>query len=357
MLQEYGLESIPEEECLFISANLLVLFYVDDIIIINRPTPEARAEAKRFKIALAARYELRHMGEVAWFLNIRVIRDRPNKKLWLCQDAYMEQMAAKFHLNDLTRWPETPLRTNIELLPNEEQATPGRIHEYQQKTGSALFPTIITRPDAALAVNELSRFSKNPSPSHIEAINRVIAYLYDTRYLALEFSASEHADEVYITASDASFANNEDRKSTGGYLCKLFGGPIEWKSGKQRAVTTSTTEAEYVALAEAAKATYWWRRVFKSLEFDPGHSFAIYCDNRQTIDLLTKDTAQRSKLRHVDINRSWLRQEVQEGRLQVKWIPTNQMTADGFTKALPVQKHREFVKMLNLVNIKDLIHD
>ncbi|CBF74296.1 uncharacterized protein ANIA_04289 [Aspergillus nidulans FGSC A4] len=274
MLQEYGLEAVPEEECLFTSINLLVLFYVDDIIIINRPTPEARTEANRFKEALEARYELRHMGEVGWFLNIRVIRDRPNRKLWLCQDAYMDQMAAKFHLNDMTRWPETPLQPNMKLLHNEEQATPGQIHEYQQKTGSALFPTIITRPDAALAVNELARFSRNPSPSHMEAINQVIAYLYHTRYLALEFSASEYADEIFICTSDASFANNEDRKSTGGYLCKLFGAPIEWKSGKQRAVTTSTTEAEYVALAEAAKATYWWRRVFKSLEFDPGHTFA-----------------------------------------------------------------------------------
>ena len=49
----------------------------------------------------------------------------------------------------------------------------------------------------------------------MEAINRVIAYLYNTRYLALEFSATEYADEIFICASDASFANNEDRKSTG----------------------------------------------------------------------------------------------------------------------------------------------
>jgi hypothetical protein len=38
-----------------------------------------------------------------------------------------------------------------------------------------------------------------------------------------EFSASEYADEIFICTSDASFANNEDRKSTRNYLCKSSG--------------------------------------------------------------------------------------------------------------------------------------
>ena len=31
------------------------------------------------------------------------------------------------------------------------------------------------------------------------------------------------------------------------------------------------------------------------------------------------------------------------------------MAADGLTKALPTQKHKEFIKQLNLVDIKHLI--
>ena len=90
--------------------------------------------------------------------------------------------------------------------------------------------------------------------------------------------------------------------------------------------------------------------------FDPHLQINVYYDNQQTINLLTSETIeQQSKLRHVDIHRSWLRQEVQEGRLHVKWIPTNQMIADGFTKSLTAQKHHEFVRMLNLVDVKDLV--
>jgi hypothetical protein len=34
-------------------------------------------------------------------------------------------------------------------------------------------------------------------------------------------------------------------------------------------------------------------------------------------------------------------------------VPTAEMVADGFTKALPAQKHAEFIQLLNLVDIKD----
>jgi hypothetical protein len=61
-----------------------------------------------------------------------------------------------------------------------------------------------------------------------------------------------------------------------------------------------------------------------------------------------------TKLRHIDIHQSWLRQEVQKGTVDVKWIPTRAMPADGFTKALPRQKHKEFMKMIGLVHVSKL---
>jgi hypothetical protein len=36
-----------------------------------------------------------------------------------------------------------------------------------------------------------------------------------------------------------------------------------------------------------------------------------------------------AKLKHVDIHQSWIRQEVEAGRLNVKWIDTDNMPADG----------------------------
>jgi len=74
------------------------------------------------------------------------------------------------------------------LLPNPEEASKRDIYIYQRMTGSLLYATCITRPDAARASSKLSEFLRNPSPLHDAAARRAIAYLYQTRTLAIEYS-------------------------------------------------------------------------------------------------------------------------------------------------------------------------
>ena len=82
------------------------------------------------------------------------------------------------------------------------------------------------------------------------------------------------------------------------------------------------------------------------------HDTAVACDNQQTIHLLTEDTDKFStKLCHVNIHRHWLHQEVQKKHLQINWLPTVKMPADSLIKALPRQKHENFIKLLGLVDI------
>ena len=62
-----------------------------------------------------------------------------------------------------------------------------------------------------------------------------------------------------------------------------------------------------------------------------------------------------TKLKHIDIHNHWLRQEIQEQRLQINWLATSDMPADGLTKALPRQKHQDFVRQLRLVDISSIL--
>ncbi|KAI9038949.1 Ty1/Copia family ribonuclease HI [Aspergillus affinis] len=230
-----------------------------------------------------------------------------------------------------------PHSNTINLDPNPDEAPESKKKEYSMKIGSAQYPAMITGPDIAFMINHLSEALKNPSQDYICAADRVIEYLYNTRFFALEFSAKGEDQEVAIITSDAAYGDRPDRRSSAGYLVKLY-------------------NAEFLALSEAAKAVYWWRRVFNTMGFDPQHEMTVSYDNQQTVRLVNhEDVEHRSKLRHVDIHRSWLRQEAQQGDLRVKWTPTNQMIADGLTKTLSAQQHAKFVKMLNLVNIEDLI--
>jgi hypothetical protein len=105
-------------------------------------------------------------------------------------------------------------------------------------------------------------------------------------------------------------------------------------------------------LANAAKEFIWWNRFFSNIQFSIKQRLSIACDNLQTLGVLQKDSLKLStKLRHIDIHQHWLRQEVEEGRIGVHWIPTAEMPADGLTKALPAQKQQNFIKQQNLVDI------
>ena len=127
---------------------------------------------------------------------------------------------------------------------------------------------------------------------------------------------------------------------------------IHWKATKQKTVTTSSTEAELLALTVTAREYIWWIRLFQNLNIEINSS-VILCDNQQALRLLEKETPKlATRLKHVDIHQCWLRQEVQNGRIKVEWVETNKMIADGFTKALPAQKHEKFVKLMKLVDVK-----
>jgi hypothetical protein len=159
-------------------------------------------------------------------------------------------------------------------------------------------------------------------------------------------------------ASDASFADNTlDRKSSQGYTIKLFNGLIAWRSSKQDTVTTSTTEAELLALSQVAKEAMFISRLLQELGIKlPERTITIQCDNTQTIRLVTEEVSKlQTKLRHVDIHHHWLRQEVSNKVIRVEYVHSHQMTADGLTKVLPVNKWSSFLEQLGMVETKERI--
>jgi len=290
-------------------------------------------------------FTMKDLGELKWFLGMHIIRDRSTRRLWLLQLSYIEKVANQF-ISDLSRCPETPI-TEEELLPlpaEEEVEETSRI-SYQRKVGSILFAAISTRPDIAFAAVRLSRFNQRPGQYHHDAADRLIRYLYRTRHFCIQYG---HQSTVtsFICASDASFADNTiDRKSSQGYVMKLFGGPVAWRANKQDTVTTSSTEAELLAISQTAKEAMYLSRLFRALSLELDEPLSIECDN-QTIRLLVEEVAKlQTKLRHVDIHSHWLRQEVQRGSIQLSWQETKKMMADGLTKALNkalFQRFRDF---------------
>jgi hypothetical protein len=244
---------------------------------------------------------------------------------------------------------------SVELLPYEGLSRLSDIRRYQRKIGSLLYAAVITRPDIAFATSRLARFLINPSPGHQDAADRALLYLNHTKALALQLGGGDDL----VVSSDASFADNSiDRKSSQAYAMKLFGGLIGWRANKQDTVTTSTTEAELLALSQTAKEALYVSRLIQELSVQlDDQRIRIQCDNRQTIRLVTAEIALlQTKLRHVDIHNHWLRQEVSEKRIKVEYTPSKDMLADGFTKVLQNNAFRAFIQQLGLVDITEKLN-
>ena len=367
-LRKLGLHPVQGFPCLWMNDRVIVLFYVDDINILYHP--DYQEDFKRLEQQLVQLYNLRQMGDIKWFLGIRVERLLADKQLYLVQDAFIKKVCTEFELVRADgKYPSTPLSSTSRLKPHEGLSEPSKTKIYQRLVGSLAYIAVMTRPDVAHAHSVLARFLTNPGPMHLSEIKHVWQYLYGTMYLAISARGGEpiqtFATKVESTtpfptffgAADASFGDDvETRRSSAGYIFMLYGMPIDWKATVLRSVTRSTTEAELYALSAAGVESQYWDRFCRNIGFTLHTEKALWCDNAQTVRLTQGDADRiQTKLRHVDIHQMWLRQEVEAGRIKVEWKSTNHMPADGFTKLLPRQKHENFVRQLGMTDIRHLI--
>jgi len=134
---------------------------------------------------------------------------------------------------------------------------------YQQNVGSLMWCAMSARSGIVFAVGYLSSSSSNPSEQHLKAAKRTLAYLKGTIEKVLTLGQLGNENSL-IGYCDANYAGDmETRRSATGYCFKLLGSTISWTSIRQSTVATSTCEAEYMALAEAAKEAIWLSRMLQ----------------------------------------------------------------------------------------------
>ena len=123
---------------------------------------------------------------------------------------------------------------------------------YASAVGSIMYAMVCTRPDISQAVSVVSRYMDKPGKAHWSAVKWILRYLKGTSKLGLLFSAQSSC--TVIGYSDSDYASDLDRRrSLTGYVFTLSECAVSWKATLQSTVALSTTEAEYMALTEAAK--------------------------------------------------------------------------------------------------------
>jgi hypothetical protein len=254
-----------------------------------------------FEKLLMKRFEMRILSEWKWFLEIKIIRNRANRKIWLCQNSYINEIMTKFFLKKI-KYSKTSFANLSRINEIAENSNSQRIFVFQQRMKSLNFAAIIFKLDIVFAIVKLVQFLKNSNSNHVTIANRIIAYLNDIKNLIIEFS--EIFSEIFLNANDVAFANDEFiRKSSDDYLFKFYDDSIDWRAIKQVTMTTFSMKTKLLILNRIAKKTIWWKRFFEFIEYDSMKKLHIRCDNRQILRVLKKEMLKLdTKLKHVDIH-------------------------------------------------------
>jgi hypothetical protein len=284
---------------------------------------------------------------------VKVTRDRKRRTISLDQAQYMEEVCRRAGVNTAKQRPvHIPLNGFDKIRAATDNDTRTDRHEYQQIIGGLLYGAIHTRPDIATALGKLSQFLSDPIVSHAEALRELFHYVMGSLNKGIQYGGSRHNVIAY---SDADWANDKlDRKSISGGVIMFNGGPISWHSRKQKTVSTSSTEAEYVALASMAKQTQWLAQILRDMGFAERLGKDINLvemrgDNTGSLALV-KNPHLHERSKHIDICHHYTRDLAKQGRIRLAYIPTGDMVADGFTKPLRRIQFTRFTEQLGMVD-------
>jgi hypothetical protein len=196
----------------------------------------------------------------------------------------------------------------------------------------ALYVMRGSRPDIAFACAKLAQFCANPGRMHWNALKRLIGYLHHTRHYRLVLGGKSPISLGAMTDSDFA-ACPDSRRSVSGYVHTLGSGAVSWSSRKQELVTTSTTEAEYVAMCNATKETMWLRQLLSEIGFAQTGPTLTLADNQGAI-ILSEDQANHERTKAIDVKFHYTREHVLLGDTRFRYVRSCDNVADIFTKPL-----------------------
>lgn len=292
------------------------------------------------------------------------------------------------YLNDWLDAPTvkhpTPLGTNEAFLkrlylaqgdpdPNVQAALKKKMKfGFRNAMGELIWPMVTCRPDFSQAVVKCAQGSAFPSETHYLALKSVLRYAAATMDEGIYFWRTKPCMDlpddplptVVSTPHDIRLANRPKdipnvphtymdsswgdclltRRSFGGWLIRMAGGPIAYKSQLWPTVAQSSTESEFMLASAAGRATLYVRSILWDLDVPQFAATFMYEDNDGATAMANAGKP-TSRSRHIDIKYYAIQEWVERDLIVLSRIDTSVNMSDHFTKPLPrilFYRHRDF---------------
>ena len=117
------------------------------------------------------------------------------------------------------------------------------------------------------------------------------------------------------------------RRSTTGYVFKVCDSAISWISKRQATVSTSTLEAEYVAMAEAAKEAKWLSGLMDEIGWRKKPT-TLYCDNQGALTL-AENPGIHARTKHIEVQHHFIQKQVERGEIRLIYVQSANQHCKG----------------------------
>jgi len=237
---------------------------------------------------------------------------------------------------------------------------------------TALYFSVLSRPDTMYHSTFLARFSSAPNHACKVAILDLLGYLFHTRNDKITYQKgagrvpkviqdSGHLDQVlsnyglYATP-DGSWKVRTDGTNLmyAGHIIFMCGAAVDWSSRLVRVICHSATEVELAAGCFAGKRVQFVRSLFndlKLLNVEEGISGPIiFLIDNSAVGPLTKNLGVSKKTEHFMRWQLYLRWLVIDKFATVIWTPTKDEAGDICTQVLDAASYLKHKKSIMNVN-------
>ena len=275
---------------------------------------------------------------------MHILRDKVTGTIKLHQRLYVTDVVKRFGMENANP-VSTPMEVSVNLFNDSESEPLEPAVPYREAVGALMYAAVTTRLDIANAVSKVARYVSAPRRSHWIAVKRIIAYLKGTVEHGLTFARS--GDGLILKGfCDADYAADIDtRRSTTGYVLLVNGTPVSWKSSLQSSVSLSTCVAELFTITEAVKQIMWVRDILHVLGYTQDQPTLLFNDNQAALAVCANPVLNQ-RVKCVAVRVAFVREQVEEQVVVLKFVPSKENLADCLTKALATVSFRSAIVQL-----------
>ncbi|GKA26760.1 retrovirus-related pol polyprotein from transposon TNT 1-94 [Tanacetum coccineum] len=231
--------------------------------------------------------------------------------IFINQSKYASEIVKKYGMLT-TDSVNTPL-VEKSKLDEDIQGTQVDATLYHEMIESLMYLTS-SRPDLIHAVCLCARYQENPTKKHLQAVKRIFRYLKGT-----------------VNIGSAHFLGD-----------KL----VSWSSKKQKCTAISSTKAEYIALSGCCAQILWMHSQLTDYGFQ-FNKIPLYCDDKSVIALCCNNV-QHSRAKHIDFRYHFIKEQAENGIMELYFVRTEYQLADIFTKPLPRERFNFLIEKLSM---------